>query len=209
MKTCVIFCAGGFDGLAAPIGAEDVCIAADGGLRHTHALGVKAGYVLGDFDSLGYVPEGASVFPVEKDDTDCMLAIKQGLALGCRRFVIYGGLDGDRLEHTMANYQALHYLCRQGAEGYLVGEKQMACAIQNSSIRFPAQNSGYVSVFCLGHDARGVTIRGLKYEVENVMLTADFPLGVSNRFMGREAEISVADGTLLLIWDKSNGLPER
>jgi hypothetical protein len=41
------------------------------------------------------------------------------------------------------------------------------------------------------------------------MLTADFPLGVSNRFMGREAEICVADGTLLLIWDKSNGLPER
>ena len=149
------------------------------------------------------------MFPVEKDDTDCMLAIKQGLALGCRRFVIYGGLDGDRLEHTLANYQALHYLCDQGAEGYLVGEKQIACAIQNGSIHFSDKHSGYVSVFCLGRDAHGVAIRGLQYEVDNVMLTANFPLGVSNRFVGREAAVSVADGTLLLIWDKSNGLPKR
>lgn len=40
MGTCVIFCAGEFDGLLRPIGAEDYVIAADGGLRHVRALGV-------------------------------------------------------------------------------------------------------------------------------------------------------------------------
>ena len=32
MKTCIIFCAGGFDRLAQPIEKEDVIIAADGGV---------------------------------------------------------------------------------------------------------------------------------------------------------------------------------
>ncbi len=207
MKKCVIFCAGGFDRLAAPIGTEDVVIAADGGLAHTDRLGIRPNIVLGDFDSLGYFPENAQVFPVEKDDTDCMLAIRQGLRLGCREFWIYGGLDGPRLEHTVANFQALHYLCDHGARGYLIGNSQIACGIQREKMEFPAAFSGYFSAFCLGKDAGGVTIRGMKYETENVMLTANFPLGVSNQFLGKAAEISVESGTLLLIWDRENGLP--
>ena len=110
MKKCIIFCAGGFEALAAPIGADDVVIAADGGVAHTEKRNITPHVVLGDFDSLQYVPMGAEVHPVEKDDTDAMLAIKKGLSMGCREFVIYGGLDGDRLEHTVANFQALQYL---------------------------------------------------------------------------------------------------
>ena len=78
MKKCVIFCAGGFEGLVQPIENTDFVIAADGGLRHAQALGLTPNLILGDFDSLGYVPQGAEVFPVEKDDTDAMLAIKKG-----------------------------------------------------------------------------------------------------------------------------------
>ena len=53
MKKCIIFCAGGFDSLAEPITKEDLVIAADGGVRHTAALGIAPQIVLGDFDSLG------------------------------------------------------------------------------------------------------------------------------------------------------------
>ena len=86
MKTCVIFCAAGFDGLIENIEKDALVIAADGGLVHTEGLGIVPGVILGDFDSLGYVPVGANVFPVEKDDTDAMLAVKVGLAQGCGRF---------------------------------------------------------------------------------------------------------------------------
>ena len=113
MANCILFCAAEFDALAQPIGEDDFLIAADGGLRHVQALGLTPDAVIGDFDSLGYVPEQAVVYPVEKDDTDAMLAVKLGLERGFRRFVIYGGMDGKRLDHTVANFQTLSFLARQ------------------------------------------------------------------------------------------------
>ena len=81
MGKFLIFCAAEFDALASPIGPEDYILAADGGLRHLQKLHVAPHGILGDFDSLGFVPEGACVFPVEKDDTDSMLAVRKGLEL--------------------------------------------------------------------------------------------------------------------------------
>lgn len=207
MKTCVIFCAGGFDRLAEPVKPGDYVLAADGGLAHLERLGLKPDGILGDFDSLGYVPAGAEVFPVEKDDTDSMLAVRHGLKLGYRRFVLYGCLDGPRLDHTVSNFQTLQFLADHGAEGYLVGIDWMATVVKNGAIRFPAEAAGILSVFCIGADATGVTLTGLQYPLENAGLTAGFPLGVSNHFQGRPAVISVASGSLLVLYDRKNGFP--
>ena len=206
MKKCVIFCAGGFDALAEPIENAHLVIAADGGLIHVQKLGIEPDLCLGDFDSLGYAPAGAEVHPVEKDDTDALLAIKRGLERGCTEFLLYGSLDGDRLEHTVANFQALQYLADQGAVGTLIGLRQMVTVVKNGTIRFPARFAGDLSVFCMGGDATGVTIRGAHYEAENITLTAGFPLGVSNHFVGKEATVSVQKGSLLLIWERKNRL---
>ena len=209
MDSCVIFCAGGFDALAEPIGKGDYVIAADGGLVHAQSLGLTPDCVLGDFDSLGYVPENAVLFPVRKDDTDAMLAVRQGLALGMRRFLLYGSLDGDRLDHTIANLQTLQYLADRGAEGYLVGKHYIATAVKNSTVQFPKDAKGILSVFCMGSDAVGVTLKGLTYTLENTTLTAGFPLGVSNHFIGQEARVSVTNGSLLLLYDRENGFPQE
>lgn len=209
MKRCVIFCAAGFDALIEPLGEADYVIAADGGFRHTETLGLQSDAILGDFDSLGYSPAGANVFPVEKDDTDAMLAVRRGLQLGFREFLIYGGLDGPRLDHTFANVQTLHFLAEHGAYGYLIGETYILTVVKDSGVRFPAGAAGTISVFCVGPDAQGVTERGLHYALEDATLTSSFPLGASNHFTGKDAEISVKDGSLLLIWDRGNGLPER
>ena len=74
--------------------------------------------------------------------------------------------------------------------------------MKNGSLVFPAGLSGTISVFCLGADARGVTLRGLSYPLEDAALTAHFPLGVSNRLTGAPAEIRVKDGSLLVIWER-------
>lgn len=206
MSSCVIFCAGGFDGLIEPVNQGDHILAADGGLSHLEKLGLTPDGILGDFDSLGYVPQGAKLFPVEKDDTDSMLAVRQGLKLGYRRFLLYGGLDGPRLDHTVANFQTLQYLADRDAQGYLVGCRYIATVVKNGTVRFPADAKGILSVFCMGADAQGVTIRGLKYTLENGTLTAGFPLGVSNHFIGQEAAVTVESGSLLLLYDREIGL---
>lgn len=208
MGKCVIFCAGEFDGLLEPIRPEDTVIAADAGIRHLAALGIKADIILGDFDSLGYVPQGAAVFPVEKDDTDAMLAIRRGLQMGHRRFVIYGGLDGPRLDHTIANLQALQFLADRGAVGYLVGLTQVATMVV-SRISFPASAAGILSLFCMGCPATGVSLTGLQYPLADARLDSGFPLGVSNHFTGAPAHIQVKSGTLLAIYDRNNGFPVR
>ena len=207
MSTCVIFCGGEFTALARPIRETDYLLAADSGLVHMQALGLRPQGIIGDFDSLGYIPRDAQVFPVEKDDTDSMLAIRKGLELGYRRFLLYGALEGKRLDHTLANLQALQFLADRGAQGYLVGKNTLVTTVTNGTLAFPKEAQGIVSVFCLGPDARGVTLKGLKYGLENGRLTAGFPLGVSNRFIGEEAAITVEDGTLLVMYEAANGFP--
>jgi len=209
MAKCVIFCAAEFDALAEPLSPGDYVIAADGGLRHMEKAGIAPDAVLGDFDSLGYTPEGANVFPVEKDDTDAMLAVRLGLAKGFREFWLYGSLDGPRLDHTVANFQTLQFRADRGAVGYLVGRDYLVTVVRQGSLYFPAGLAGTVSVFCMGADAWGVTLRGLYYPLENGTLTAGFPLGVSNHFTGEPAEITVKEGSLLILWDRKNGFPER
>ena len=206
MKKCVIFCAAGFDELAQPLTGEELVIAADGGLIHCKNGGIRPDAILGDFDSLGYIPTDSQVFPVEKDDTDAMLAVRLGLERGCREFLIYGGLDGPRLDHTVANFQTLQFLADQGAKGYLVGKDHIVTILKDDEAVFPGNFEGILSVFCMGKDALGVPIEGAQYPLKNGTLTAGFPLGVSNHFVGQPARVAVEEGSLLLIWDRKNGL---
>ena len=205
MDNCVIFCAGAFDGLIAPIAPEDYIIAADGGLTHCQKLEIRPACILGDFDSLGYVPEDSRVFPVEKDDTDAMLAVRRGLEQGCRHFLLYGSLDGPRLDHTLANLQTLQFLADHGADGHLIGSRYIASLVKDSCLAFPANAKGIFSVFCMGEEARGVTIQGGKYSLEKGRLTSGHPLGVSNHFMGQPVRICVAQGSLIVLYDRENG----
>ena len=211
MGTCYIFCAAEMTAesyaVRPPAGPDDLIIAADGGLRHTQALGLKPDLIIGDFDSLGSIPAGSELYPVEKDDTDSMLAVRRGLELGYRSFMIYGAMDGIRVDHTVANLQTLQFLADRGADGCLIGTHYIAAAVKNGFVRFAPKAEGILSVFCMGPDARGVTLRGLHYPMEDGCLTAGFPLGVSNHFTGKEVYIGVRDGSLLLLWERSIGLP--
>ena len=209
MKKCLIFCAAEFDRLAEAVEGGDYILAADGGLRHLNKLNITPHGIIGDFDSLGYVPEGAQVFPVEKDDTDAMLAARKGLELGFREFRFYGALDGPRLDHTISNFQTLQFLADHGARGYLIGRDYIVTVIKEETVEFPAAAEGILSLFCLGPDAEGITLENLHYPLENGRLTSGFPLGVSNHFVGKSAKITVKKGSLLALWDRKNGFPKR
>lgn len=207
MGRCIIFCAGEFTELLDHIRPDDYLLAADGGLTHMQKAGLTPNGIIGDFDSLGYIPKGSAVFPVEKDDTDAMLAVRKGLQLGFREFLLYGSLDGPRLDHTVANFQTLQFLADHGATGYLIGSRQIVTVLKNGTLSFPETAKGTISVFCMGENAHGVTLTGLYYPLDHGTLTAGFPLGVSNHFTGSTASIAVTDGSLLIIYPRANGFP--
>ena len=180
----------------------DYVIAADRGYDSLMAFGVQPDLVVGDFDSLGHTPSHPNVIqlPAEKDDTDMVFALRKGLELGYRRFVLLGGVGG-RVEHTYANLQLLDWLTTQGAQGFLVGEKTAATALRDGELVFPQSMSGYLSVFCNSGSAEGVTLEKLKFPLSEHTLTGTFPLGVSNEFIGESARVAVKSGSLILIWE--------
>ena len=186
-------------------------IAADRGFAHLERRGIVPDLIVGDFDSLGWAPEGSNVIrhPVEKDDTDTMLAVRTGLERGCRRFLLYGGLGG-RLDHAYANLQTLVFLSGHDAQGWLLGGGLAVTAIRDSHLTFAEGRQGTVSVFCPDGEARGVDLTGLYYPLKDAVLTSSFPLGVSNQFTGGAASVAVREGTLLVMWEQREGtLPEH
>lgn len=180
------------------ITAEDYVILIDGGYRYHNKI--KHDLTIGDFDSLGFVPQEGEIlqYPVKKDDTDMMLAVKEAIKRGFDDFILLGGIGG-RLDHTIANIQTLAYLKSMGKSAIMMGEGQQIQILENETCILEKRNEGLVSVFAYGAVAEDVSIEGLLYEVSHVTLTAQFPLGVSNHWNGKDARITVGDGRLLLI----------
>lgn len=188
--------------------ADDFVIAADGGYAALTALGVAPNLVVGDFDSLGYVPHEEEVIqhPVMKDDTDMMLAVKLGLQRGYRNFVMLGSVGG-RLDHTLANLQTLLYLAEHDARGVLYGENTVITAVRNDTLT--VSGTGTISVFCLSGEAKGVTEEGLLYSLSDATMVSGYPIGVSNEFLDGPGKISVRDGSLIVLWSaEKDALPD-
>jgi len=203
---CYIIGAGDFYGLREIPDDSDYVIAADAGYNYCHENNIIPDLVLGDFDSIGSIPEHPNILqlPIEKDDTDTVYALKLGLEKGYRHFYIYGGLGGERHDHTLANLQALLFLANRGARGWLFGRDYVWTVIKNSSLKLSGE-SGKVAVFCPDGEARGVCLKGLRYELDNAVVSSDFPIGVSNCIEKETTEISVGEGSLLVMYDLTLG----
>ncbi len=207
-KKCIVIGAGDLTVGAVNVGEEDLVIAVDGGINYCGILEIEPDIILGDFDSVNeaqreailamkeQVPDRVIALKPEKDDTDMLAALKLGLTMGYDYFLIYGATGG-RLEHTLANIQCLLYLKNHDAVGYLMDGSGMIFVMKNEEVKLRDNLEGYFSLFCLGKEAKGVTIKGMKYELDDYTMTNDFPIGVSNEFVGKEATISVADGELV------------
>ncbi len=206
-KICYIFAAGQYDDAKIDIinPNTSLIIAADGGYEYLKSVKILPSLVVGDFDSLGYIPKEVKtkLHPSEKDETDLMLAVNEGFAAGYKQFIIYGALGG-RLDHTIANIQLLSFISEQGGRAVLCNNDISIAYLLNGTMHFSADYKGVISIFCIGRDAECVTISGLKYEVNDITVTAGYPLGISNEFIGKEADISVLNGGLIIIYENQD-----
>ena len=199
-KRCYIMGAGESSGLLPSLPAE-YFIAADGGYNELTSYGITPDLVIGDFDSLGLIPNHPNIIqtPTEKDETDMMMAVREGLELGYTEFYLDGGMGG-RFDHTFSNIQTLSYIAQNGARGYLLGKEICICAIKNGKLQFKSGLSGMISVFSMGNEATGVNLTGLKYTLNNAKMSNIYPHGVSNEFADTAAAVEVREGTLLIMW---------
>lgn len=200
---CYVVGAGENYGIDFTLHSNDYVIAADAGFQVLEQNGIKIDMVIGDFDTLNQVPAHPNVIVLnkEKDTTDMLSAVREGIKMGYEVFHIYCGTGG-RVEHTIANMQLLTELSQSGRHGFLFGKDYVITAITNESVSFPKEASGYVSVFSHSDRSEGVFLKGLKYELKNAVLTNTYPLGVSNEFTGEESSISVANGTLMIVFPR-------
>ena len=186
--------------------SADLLLCADTAYLAADAEGVTPHIVIGDFDhGAASALEGRDDIirvPCEKDDTDTMLCIKYAIEKGADSLTILGGIGG-RLDHTFANLQALAYAEKQGAFAVLKNGKNEAFLI-SKPVRIPKKDGWYLSVFAYDGVCEGVSILGTKYEVENVSLDTNFPLGVSNEITSDFATLDVKKGRLLVILSKKD-----
>ncbi|RBP98303.1 thiamine diphosphokinase [Bifidobacterium aemilianum] len=185
---------------------NSLIIAADGGMDQALRYDIHPDMVVGDFDSISQQPgadgkERVVRLPAHKDDSDLLSALKLGWSQGARRFHILGGMGG-RLDHSLANIQILALLAQEGGSGFLYGDGYVLTALHNGRLDFPANHVGprrMLGVFSHADQSKGVSVRGLKYQLEGVNLPSTSPLGVSNEFLpGQPSSIEVREGTLLV-----------
>ncbi len=201
---CYIVGAGENYGIDFTLRQGDYVIAADGGYRYLEQAGIPADLIIGDFDTLEAKPEHPNVItlPTEKDDTDTLAAVREGMKLGYKRFCLYA-CTGGRIEHTLANFQVLAFLAQSGFQGFLFDRESIITAIHDGELAFSAHEEGCVSVFYHSSQAGEVTLKGVKYELDSYPMTNTFPIGVSNEFVGTPSTIAVQSGTLLVVFPRA------
>ena len=179
---------------------DDTVFCADGGYLWSQKAGLVPQVIIGDFDSSEY-PSAAECevlrFPVKKDDTDTMICIKEGLKRGFRQFLLLG-MTGGRPDHTFANYTALYYLVKHGAEGTMIGGRWQYNAVSDGTMTLNGRKGCSFAVFPFGCEECCVSLSGFLYEGNNLTLSADFPLGVSNTVADDTAVVRVKGSAILM-----------
>ena len=204
MNTCYICCALDCKIELTPDEA-DLIIGADRGYFVLEKNGIKPSVAIGDFDSYeGEIAcEKIIRFPIKKDYTDSELAIKYAIEQGYKSIKIYGAIGG-ALDHTIANIALLAKYSKHGIDIAFYDDENVLFSITNSGVSFDPNASGRISVFSFGDKAFGVFEKGLLYELDGATLSNINPLGVSNELIGKNATISVENGTLILYTARKN-----
>ncbi|MGL4819485.1 MAG: thiamine diphosphokinase [Bacilli bacterium] len=184
----------------------DRWIAVDGGLAYVIEAGITPDVALGDWDSLGYVPQFENdttrfVYPSEKDDSDFELALGEALKLGVTQLFVFGATGG-RLDHALTNLFVLgrfkqtnpnieiHVHDRQNITSYLLPGHHTF--MKSSSFQ-------YFSFIALFQSIEGVTHEGFKYALQNGTIATGSSLGISNEIVADIGHFSFKEGICIVV----------
>ena len=179
---------------------DDFYIFCDSGTNHQKNLNVTPDLIVGDFDSAP-LPETkieTIVLPCEKDDTDTVFALKEGIKRGFCDFLLVG-VVGQRLDHSLVNVYSLLMLQKEGLTGKIIDDFS-EMEIVGKDTKFVSPDYSYFSLVNISGVAKNITIRNAKYPLENAEITPEYQFATSNECINDDpAEITVGEGNLLLI----------
>ncbi len=202
-KRCVIIGGadiGNYDRIRKFLRQDDLFVFCDSGLSHMQPLGIEPDLIVGDFDSHQnpLLNVETIVLPCEKDDTDTVFAVKEAVNRGYTDFLLIGVI-GKRLDHSLGNLSILLYLDALDLTGTIVDDFSEIRIISRAPCLIPDEYS-YFSLLNISGIAKGIQIKNARYPLENGDITCQYQYGISNEVLpGKTAEVSVAEGQLLLV----------
>lgn len=179
---------------------DDFLVFCDSGLKHMSKIKVSPSLIVGDFDSHERININIEtiVLPCEKDDTDTVYAMKEGIKRGYEDFLLIG-VVGARFDHSFVNISILLNLYKLGFKAELIDDYSVMSVVGDTPAEIPDDYS-YFSLLNITGKADGVSITNAKYTLDNAEIKSEYQYATSNEVVkGKVATVSVKDGLLLLI----------
>ncbi len=180
----------------------DHVICADAGLLTAQRLGIKPDTVIGDFDSMDLPEEhNPIVLPTEKDLTDSEAAFNWAISHGYDYITMVGGLGG-RFDHTMGNIGILAKCVKAKIAVKIVDGQNRVYMLRPGVYTVRKEDYPYLGVVSYDKSTKGIYLSGVKYPLEDAIITNDTTFGVSNEILGDTCKLSFTQGMLLIIQTK-------
>ncbi len=194
-----------YEKAASYIKKDDSVIICDSGLYHCKGLGVSPSLIVGDFDS--YRGQTKSLeeeyhaevihLPREKDDTDSMYAIKEGINRGYDEFLLLG-MVGNRFDHSFVNIAALLYLHNRGKKALIVDDySEMEVLDKEATV---TKDYAFFSLLNVFGEENEVSIEDAKFPLNHGSITPEYQFAVSNEVLpNKTTKITLHKGRVLLV----------
>jgi thiamine pyrophosphokinase len=189
------------DRLRAQVAGSRV-IAADGGIRHAHALDLDVELWVGDFDSTdgdlaarhGHVER--QTHPAAKDRTDGEIAVDEALKRGAREIVLVGGLGGQS-DHALGNIMLGLGLEREGIPVIITSGGEEAYPLLPGARALDLPPASRISIIALA-DLVGLSLTGVEWLLEDRTVKLSSSLTLSNIVVG-PLEITLGQGYGIIV----------
>ena len=182
-------------------------IAADSGLDHAVAAGLRPTVLIGDLDSISahgkmwaYAHElEIDQHPVDKGSTDTELAFIRAAATEADTLLVFGAA-GDRFDHALGTIAALGnpILARFETIRLALDDTTIYVLHAGRSVALDLVQDSSFSLLALHGACRGVQVTGARWSLTDASFEPSSTLGISNETTGL-LHVAVADGILTLV----------
>jgi thiamine pyrophosphokinase len=189
------------------VDADAVIIAADSGLDHAVAAGLRPSVLVGDLDSISahgkmwaYAHElEIDEYPLDKDSTDSELALLRAAQTDADSLLVFGA-GGERFDHALGTIAALGAPALSAFQSIrlLLDETLVFVLHPGKFVNIDLPGDTVFSLLALHGPCRGVDVTGARWPLTAAALDAHSTRGISNETTGL-LYVAVADGILTLV----------